>query len=275
MRRAPRIITLLLCSAIAIAGGCRRQETLTAEAASDKGDALLRQMSRTLAASQQFTYNSEETRQRVRANGEKVEDVTRRQVSIRRPNRVALVAKDENHDGAAWYDGAYLTVVSNKNKAWARGPMPPTLDEAMDFLAAEYSIPVPTADLLYSSPYDALMTKDTTGGWVGEEKIGGQTCDHLSYKQADVNWDLWLAQDERKLPCQIRLVYNKQPGAPWTRVAFSNWNTAAQIADDTFTPKVPNDYERLKIMRNLTNRTAATTQAAPAAAPASPAPAPR
>lgn len=266
MRRSPRITTLLLLSAIAVAGGCRRQETLTAEAASDKGDALIRQMSRTLAGAQQFTYNSAETRQRVRSNGEKVEDVTHRRVSIRRPNKVALVAKDENHDGAAWYDGAYLTVVSNKQKAWARGPMPPTLDEAMDFLAAEYSIPVPTADLLYSSPYDALLTKDTTGGWVGEEKIGDKTCDHLSYKQADVNWELWLAQDEGKLPCQIRLVYNKQPGTPYTKVVFSDWNTAAQIADDTFTPKVPNDYERLKIMRNLTNRTATTPT--PAAAPA-------
>ena len=268
MRRSPRTITALLCGALAMAGGCHRSETLTAEAASDKGDALLRQMSKTLASAQQFTFTAEEHRQRVRGNGEKVEEVTRRQVSIRRPNRVALVAKDANHDGAAWYDGAYLTVVSNKQKAWARGPMPPTLDEAMDFLAAEYSIPVASADLLYSSPYDALMTKDTSGGWVGEEAIGGKTCDHLSYKQADVNWELWLAQDERKLPCQLRLVYNKQPGTPWTKVVFSDWNPAAQIADDTFTPKVPNDYERLKIMRNLTNRTATVPPATPAAAPA-------
>jgi hypothetical protein len=273
--RSPRTITALLCGALAMAGGCRRSETLTAEAASDKGDALLRQMSKTLASAQQFTYNSEEHRQRVRANGEKVEVVTHRQVSIRRPNRVATVTKDENHDGAAWYDGAYLTLVSNKQKAWARGPMPPTLDEAMDFLATEYSIPLPTADLLYSSPYDALMTKDTTGGWVGEEKIGAQTCDHLAYKQAEVDWELWLTQDERKLPCQIRLVYKKQPGSPWTRVTFSDFNPAATLTDDTFTPKVPNDYERLKIMRNLTNRTATTSQATPAAAPAAPAPGPR
>jgi hypothetical protein len=271
MRRSPGIITLLLWAAIAITGGCRRQEALTPEAARDKGDALLRQMSRTLAAAQQFTYTAEEHRQRVRTNGEKVEEVMRRQVSIRRPNKVKLVAKDDTHDGAVWYDGAYLTLVSHKQKSWARGPMPPTLDEAMDFLATEYEIPVPTADLLYSSPYDALITKDTTGGWVGEEKIGAQTCDHVSYKQADVNTELWIAQDERKLPCQIRLTYNKQPGTPSTRVVFSDWNPAAQISDDTFTPNVPSDYERLKIMRNLTVRTKADTEAAPAA----PAQAPR
>lgn len=272
MRRSLGIITLLLGSALAFTGGCRRPETLTAEAASAKGDALLRQMSKTLAAAQSFTYTAEEHKQRVRSNAETVEEVTRRQVSIRRPNKVALVAKDDTHDGAVWYDGAYLTLVSHKQKAWARGPMPPTLDEAVDFLATEYDIRVPSADLLYSTPYDALMTKDTTGGWVGEEKIGAQTCDHLSYKQADVNWELWIAQDERKLPCQIRLTYNKQTGTPSTRVVFSDWNPAAQLADDTFTPNVPKDYERLKIMRNLTVRTA---EPAPAGAAATPAQAPR
>lgn len=270
MRRLPGITIALLCGALAVAGGCHRSETLTAEAASDKGDALLRQMSKTLAGAQQFTYTATELRQRVRSNGEKVEESSTRQVSVRRPNRAALVAKDETHDGAVWYDGEHLTIVSNKQKAWARGPMPPTLDAAMDFISAEYSIPIATADLLYSSPYDALMTKDTTGGWVGEEKIGAQTCDHLSYKQADVDWELWLAQDERKLPCQIRLVYKKATGTPWTRVTFSDWNPAATLTDDTFTPKVPNDYERLKIMRNLTDRTATTSQAAPAAAAPSP-----
>ena len=168
MRRSPRIFSVLVLSAVAVAGGCRGPQRLTAEAAAEKGDEMLRQMSRTLAAAQTFTYNSEEHQQRVRSNGEKVEEVSKRAVRVRRPNAIAFVSSDENHDGAGWYDGQNVTFVSNKNKVWARGPMPPTLDEALDFFAAEYGVAIPTGDLLYSSPYDALMTKDTTGGWVGE-----------------------------------------------------------------------------------------------------------
>ena len=82
--------------------------------------------------------------------------------------------------------------------------MPGTLDEAMDFISAEYDVQIPTADLLYSNPYEALMTADTTGGWVGVEKVGERTCDHLSYQQAVVDWQIWLTQDERKLPCQLQ-----------------------------------------------------------------------
>jgi len=271
MRPSPVLITLLLASAIAAAGGCHRPETLTAEAASDKGDALLRQMSRTLAAAQTFTYNSEEHKQRVRSNGEKVEEVTRRAVRVKRPDGIAFVSSDENHDGAGWYDGQNVTFVSNKNKVWARGPMPPTIDEALDFFAAEYGVAIPTADLLYSSPYDALMTTDTTGGWVGEEKIGDQTCDHLAYKQAAVDWELWLTQDDRKVPRQLRIVYKTQPGSPWTRVEFTNFNPNAQLTSDAFVPNVPQDYRRIKMMRYGTIPMK-TTDAAPAATPAAPAP---
>ena len=42
--------------------------------------------------------------------------------------------------------------VLNAHKVWARGPMPPSLDEALDYLSAEYAIQMPTADLLYRPP---------------------------------------------------------------------------------------------------------------------------
>jgi hypothetical protein len=119
------------------------------------------------------------------------ESFSRRTV-VRRPNRLTFTDKGDGHDTAAWYDGQRLTMVSNPDKVWVRGPMPPTLDEAMDFVSAEYAVQIPTADLLYSNPYEALMTADTTGGWVNVEKVGERTCDHLSYQQAVVDWQIWL-----------------------------------------------------------------------------------
>jgi len=54
----------------------------------------------------------------------------------------------------------------------------------MVFMAVEYAAALPSADLLYSSPYDALMTKDTVGGWVDVQKVGDRNCDHLAYRRA-------------------------------------------------------------------------------------------
>jgi hypothetical protein len=249
---APRTFALLAACAIVTVSGCNRPETLTAEAASERGDQLLRKMSQTLASAKTFSYHTDERRQRVKSGGAKVEEQFSRDVTIRRPNGVMVVNSGQDRDGGAWYDGKSLTFVSNRHKAWARGPMPPTLDEAMDFMSAEYALPLPTADLLYSSPYDALMTKDTTGGWVGVEKVGGTDCDHLAYKQAVVDWEIWLTKDDRVLPCQFKITYKTQPGQPVAQVAFSKWNPSVQVSDDTFKAKIPEGYERLKIMRHAT-----------------------
>ncbi len=237
---------------LALAAGCSRTEMLTPEAARAKGDALLRQMSQTLIGTQSFSYRTEQAVERIRGGGEKVTDQFSRNTIVRRPNQLAFTDQGHDHDGAVWYDGKQLTVVSNRDKVWVRGPMPGTLDEAMDFVSAEYAVQIPTADLLYSNPYEALMTSDTTGGWVNVEKVDGRSCDHLSYQQAAVDWQIWLTQDDRKLPCQLQITYKTEPGQPVTRIVFHDWNAVPTISETTFRPAVPEGYRRIKIMRHAT-----------------------
>jgi hypothetical protein len=237
---------------IAIAGagaGCNRtQQALTPEAARAKGDALLREMSKNLAASQTFAYSVDERRQS--PGGTKGERKATRQVTVRRPNGVAFTGKGDGGDTAGWYDGKQITLVSHRDKVWARGPMPPTLDEALDYLADEYDVQMPTADLLYSSPYDAFMTNDTTGGWVDTQKIGDRSCEHLAYQQPVVDWEIWLSTD-RSLPCQLKVTYKEIPGHPSTVVTYHALEHPT-VTDETFKAQVPDGYQRIKILRHAT-----------------------
>jgi hypothetical protein len=236
-----------------VTAACARTETpLTPEEARAKGDALLRQMSQTVSATNAFSYRVEQDVEHLRAGGERVHERFNRSTTVRRPNQLAFTDSGQDHDGAAWYDGKQLTLVSNRDRIWVRGPMPATLDEAMDYVSAEYAVQIPTADLLYSNPYDALMTPETTGGWVNVENVDERTCDHLAYQHPVVDWEIWLTQGERKLPCQLRIVYKTQPGQPVTRVVFHDWNDTPSISDATFAPTVPDDYKRIKIMRYAT-----------------------
>ncbi len=265
--RASSYLGAALCAALLT--GCTREAALTPEQASAKGDAMLRQMSKTLAEAKTFSFTTEQLRERVRDRGGKVEERFSRRIIVRRPNGIA-VADGGGHDGAGWYDGKSLTLVSNRDKAWARGPMPGSLDEAMDFVSAEYAFQMPMADLLYASPYDAVMTKDTKGGWVDLAKIGDLSCEHLSYQQPVVDWQIWLMQDDRRLPCQLEISYKTEPEKPVSRVTFSDWNIGIPVSDDTFTAKIPAGYERIKIMRHVTvenpKLTAAAAEADKAAA---------
>jgi hypothetical protein len=241
----------LIAGVIVAAGGCKRAlEPLTPEAASAKGDALLREMSKNLSALQTFAYTADERREVVKG-GKKEEKHASRRVTIRRPNGLSFTTTGNERDSAGWYDGKHLTLVSNRSKVWARGPMPGTLDEALDYISSEYAIEMPTADLLYSNPYDAFMTKDTTGGWVDTQKIGDRSCDHVAYRQPAVDWELWVNESTR-LPCQMKIVYKNAPLQPSTTIVYSAFDPKPQVSDETFAAKVPDGFQRIKIMRHAT-----------------------
>jgi hypothetical protein len=244
----PCLIALVV---LAVAACGRTQQALSPEAASAKGDALLKEMSKTVSSLQTFAYTVDERRQNPGRTGAKGERSITRHVTVRRPNKVAFTGKGDAGDTAGWYDGKQLTLVSHRDKVWARGPMPPTLDEALDFLSAEYDVQMATADLLYSSPYDAFMTKDTVGGWVDTQKIGDRSCEHLAYRQPVVDWEIWISSD-RKLPCQLKVTYKQIPGAPSTLVTYRGGVETNQLTDDMFVPKVPDGYQRIKILRHAT-----------------------
>jgi hypothetical protein len=246
-----RTFGLIIAGIVALAAGCNRApEVLTPEAASAKGDAMLKEMSTSLGSLQTLSYTATERREVVKGGGKQDIHATRH-VVIRRPNAFTFTTKGDERDGAGWYDGKHITLVSNRQKVWARGPMPPTLDEALDYVSAEYAIQLPTADLLYTNPYDAFMTKDTTGGWVDVQKIGDLSCDHLAYRQEVVDWEVWLAPG-RQLPCQVKIIYKNEPGQPTTTVTYTEFDAAPALSDDTFAAKIPDGYQRIKIMRHAT-----------------------
>ena len=121
----------LLLGIMVIAGSAcnRTQQTLTPEAAKAKGDAMLREMSKNLSSMQTFAYTADEHRQNPGVSGAKADRRATRQVIVRRPNNLAFTGMGENGETAGWYDGKQITLVSHRDKVWARGPMPPTLDE--------------------------------------------------------------------------------------------------------------------------------------------------
>jgi hypothetical protein len=255
-----RLMSWLLVGVMLVAPACSREAPpLTPEQARAKGDALIRKMSDTVAGTPAFSYTTDERRERVRRTGEKDALHLTRRVTVRRPDALTFTISGDR-DGAAWFQNGSLTAVLDKDKVWVKGPMPASLDEALDFLAVEYAMQLPTADLLYSNPYDALISDQTTGGWVNAEEVDGVMSDHLSYQEGDLAWELWLRQDTA-LPKKIALTYKGEPGQPRSEVVFSDWNPAPRITDATFAPQVPDDYRRIRIMRHASVEAPSETEA--------------
>jgi hypothetical protein len=257
------LMGMLAAGAVA---GCSR-EPATPEAKRAKAEALLKTMSGSLAAAKAIEVDTVEVSDRLRTGGAKAETQSSRHITVRRPDGAYFKQTGEAVDNEVWYDGKHITLAMHKDKAWARGPMPATLDDALDAMATEYAIFVVAADLFYSNPYDSFEASASTGGWTGTEVIDGTTCQHLAFEAKLVNWDIWVADTPQALPCRMKVTYKQEAGSPTSMLTFRNWNLAPTLAADAFTAKIDPAYERLYLMRAPTAEPVETTADAGAAAP--------
>ena len=236
-------LALVACAALA-AAGCSREPD-TPEARRQRGDEIVRAMSDRLAREKTFVVDITDTRERSRG-GKTVSVRTSRQFTIRRPDRITVRATGES-DLVGWYDGQKLTFVSDSQKVWARVAGGTTIDETLDRLAERLAMPMPMADFLYSSPFEALIGESSTGGYVGRETIDGAATFHLAYQHPSVDWDLWVNEQGDPLPKKYRVTDKTLTPPRTVEVVFNRWQLGAAVTDAAFAPVVPPGYERIPL----------------------------
>ena len=176
-------------------------------------------------------------------------DVTRsRTFLVRRPSALAFkTVGGELGGGTSVYDGKHATFVWPDQKAYARVRMPETIDAMLDRLAERFQTPLPVGDLLFSNAYDALVSSDSTGRYVGRETVGAAECDRVAFTHPRVDWELWVAASGDPTPCRIVITSKGKSGPLASDVSFSDWNLAATADANAFQAQVPPDYERIAV----------------------------
>jgi len=262
-------IHLLIALLFAISSGIAisAEQTAPAQTVDEKADQLMHKMSDLMAHSKSFTFKTKERHDRIRPSGKKVQVEVSRETSVRRPDGVWMhaitQAPDLSRQISLWYDGKTLTLQSDKEKVYAHTKMPPTIDETIDFVGSTLDIPTPMADVLYSSPYDAFMSPDTTGGYVKLDKIEGTQCHQLAFQNSMVDWSIWIADGERPLLRKLEIIYKLDEGSPKASMTFFDWNFEAQIAEGTFSHQPPADYQKIQIVGRAPMETEQPAQTQP------------
>ena len=179
------VIAAVIVTTLLFAVACTGTETPREAAATGvdpKADRILHSASDLLAASRSFTFTASEVRDRVGRSGQKDQVKLTKEISLRRPDRTYTKIIGLNRSASFFYDGRTASLVEESKKMYAQAAAPPTVDETMDLLAVRFDVPMPTADLMYSNMYESVMTPETKGQYMGEEKINGSACHHLSFQ---------------------------------------------------------------------------------------------
>jgi hypothetical protein len=205
------------------------------------------EMSDALTAAKTFRFTTDEIRDHIDKDGNHTTQHVTRETIVRRPDGVWFHRIKDGKELYGWYNGKAITVRADSAKVWAQVPMPPTIDATLDSLATTYRFPIPIGDLLYSNPYEAFIGDSTAGRLVGEEQVGSVKCQRFSFQDV-VDYDLWIEEGQRALPCRLEIIYKSLDGEPRYSITFTNWDLSPQIADNQFTPSVPSDYRRIPVV---------------------------
>ena len=259
------LLLLGLSASPVLLAGCRADPLPGSPEATVEGDKHLRKMSDLLASSKVLRFETQETHDYLSLAPTEGRVSLRRKAVVRRPDRLFLEFEATGTAavvGSMYYDGRTLTLNSDRHKVWAQAEVPATLDETFDQVVARFDLPLAVADLLYSSPYDALITPTTQGGFVGRERIGDRPCVHLAYTAEAVDFGIWIAEEGPPLPCRLEITYKQAPGPPTSRIDFTRWTLDTAEPDATFVFQPPDGSRRIPFVETP-EWTAATSGRSP------------
>ena len=165
-----------------------------------------------------------------------------------RPDKLYVERLRDNGDVRKfWYDGSNVSILSVDRNAYAKLRAPDSIDEMLDMFEGLFREPNPLADLLYSD-LGHLRDLPDEAFYVGPSTVGSFVCDHLSFRNANIDWQLWVQKGETPYIRKVVITYSNQPGIPQFVSYLQRWVVPGQINKDTFLFTPPENAERLSIM---------------------------
>jgi hypothetical protein len=137
------------------------------------------------------------------------------------------------------YDGKTFTVYSPKLGFYATAAAPPTNREVLDTIYDKFGIALPLEDLFrWGDGSSAARLQALQSAYeVGTATVDGVETDHYAFREAAVDWEIWIEQGDQPLPVKLVIVDRNDPAKP-TFVAHLKWtmNPTFTDADFTFVP---------------------------------------
>ena len=183
---------------------------------------------------------------------EKIQFAASGNMLMSRPDKLRVTRQGGYADVELVYDGHTATVVDRADNLYAQINSPGTVDQLIDRLRSAYGIEMPGADLMLTRSYDELIRDVVQANHIGVGIIGGQECNHLAFRNADTDWQIWVRTGDKPLPCKFIITSKTVAAAPEYTVQFHEWKVGAAVDSAAFAYK-PASGAKLVAFSDLVN----------------------
>jgi hypothetical protein len=170
---------------------------------------------------------------------QKIQFTSSGQIKLNRPDKLRVRRTGGYADVELVYDGKTISIYGNNAKSYVQADAPGTVDQMIDAVRERSGVGMPGTDLLLSNAFDELMATAIDGVHVGQGVVDGVECEHLAFRTADTDWQIWIETGAKPVPRKYVITSKTLAGAPQYTLRIRDWKTDAFTDADTFVFKPP------------------------------------
>lgn len=170
---------------------------------------------------------------------EKIQFTNSGDALLQRPDKLLAHRVGGYADVSLSFDGKTVSILGRHLNAYAQFEAPGSVDQLFEALRAGHGIALPFADLLLTNSYEALVAGVLEAKHIGRGVIDGRECEHLAFRNADTDWQLWFQVGASPIPCKMVITSKTLNNAPQYTLRIKSWKTDVKPASDAFVFRPP------------------------------------
>lgn len=175
---------------------------------------------------------------------EKIQFTNSGKALLNRPNKLRAHRVGGYSDVELVFDGKTASIFSRGLKGYTQFEVPGNVDQLFEVLRAGHGVALPAADLLLSNSYELLIADVMEAKYMGHGVIDGRECEHLAFRNADTDWQLWV-EIGKPVPRKIVITSKTINNAPQYTLRIKSWETGVKPSAGTFVFVPPAGATRL------------------------------
>jgi hypothetical protein len=205
-------------------------------ASADEADAkaLLKAMTEYLTGQQRFSFDYDTTFEVVTAEQQKLQVSASGAMVVERPDKLRATRHGGFANVEMVFDGKTFTMYGKEANLYVQSEAPGSIDQLIDTVRERLHKALPGADLLMSNAYDVLMEGVVDVKDLGSGVVNGMECDHLAFRAAEVDWQIWINQGAEPYPCRYVITSRTVDQAPQYTLELTDWKAGAAVAATDF-----------------------------------------
>lgn len=198
----------------------------------------LKDMGANLQSLRRYEVSLDATGERVLQDGQKLMHSASAIVDVAQPNRIKASTATASSRRVLYFDGKKVSLQFPDSNYYSSVDFSGTVGELVERLKSNYGVELPAADLFTwgtpAAPFDNLQSAMNAGQAI----VDGTLCDQYAFRQAGIDWQIWLSAGSNPLPMKL-VVTNLQDDARPQSVTNFHWNLKPTFQDSAFSFKPP------------------------------------